>query len=276
LAPLALRVLADRPGLAAVAAVRRDRDEPRSLLTALATLHTRGVPVDWAPLFAGTDPRRVDLPTYAFQHQRYWLDPVGIPSRGRTVLDDRVPDDTALDHTVSGGNVPGGHPTPMLPALAGLGPAEREQAVLELVRAELAVVLGHDSADAVDPDAPFQSAGLDSMTAVELRNRLATATGTELPATLVFDYPTPTELAGYLAARLSAAAGPPLSALAALDQLELALALPGESEPARAEIAARLRALTQRWDTGTGPAAGIDLAAATDEEIFQLMDNNEY
>ncbi|WP_243755212.1 type I polyketide synthase [Paractinoplanes brasiliensis] len=90
-------------------------------------------------------------------------------------------------------------------SLAGLGAAEQEGLVLELVRAQAAVVLGHSGSQAVDADAVFRDLGFDSLTAVELRNRLAGVSGLRLPATLVFDYPTPRALAGYLLAEVAGA-----------------------------------------------------------------------
>jgi acyl transferase domain-containing protein len=82
--------------------------------------------------------------------------------------------------------------------LAGLGEAEQRQVLLEAVRSEVAVVLGHAGGDAIDPNQSFTALGSDSLTAVELRNRLSGAAGSMLPSTLIFDHPTPAALTDYI------------------------------------------------------------------------------
>ncbi|MFF4484510.1 type I polyketide synthase, partial [Streptomyces sp. NPDC001520] len=99
--------------------------------------------------------------------------------------------------------------------LRGLPSVERERAVLELVRGQVAAVLGHATPAAIDPAATFQSAGFDSLTAIELRNRLMAATGVQAPASVVFDYPTPELLAGHLREQLLGVGSAALSATAA-------------------------------------------------------------
>lgn len=82
-----------------------------------------------------------------------------------------------------------------LPALA---PDEQRRLLLEMVRTHAAAVLGHPAAEAIDPEVTFAASGFDSLTAIEMRNRLVTAVGIRLAATLVFDHPTPADLADHL------------------------------------------------------------------------------
>ncbi|MCA2219597.1 beta-ketoacyl reductase, partial [Jidongwangia harbinensis] len=90
----------------------------------------------------------------------------------------------------------------LLDQLAGRTEADRDHLLLEVVTTQVAAVLGHAGVEEITPDRAFRDLGFDSLTAVELRNRLGRITGLKLPATLAFDYPTPTALVGYLREQL--------------------------------------------------------------------------
>ncbi|MFD0026617.1 beta-ketoacyl synthase N-terminal-like domain-containing protein, partial [Streptomyces sp. NPDC127177] len=115
----------------------------------------------------------------------------------------------------------GGGGQELLHSLAGLADDERARKVLEMVRARVAKVLGHASAQAIEADRPFQELGFDSLSAVELRNELNLTTALRLPATLVFDYPTSRAVAEYIDGELDGSraqeAEQPSSSLAVRD-----------------------------------------------------------
>ncbi len=103
----------------------------------------------------------------------------------------------------------GGGAATLAERLAPLSPADRVSALLDLVRAEVATVLDHPSPEGVDVRRGFKDLGFTSLSAVELRNRLNRRSGLRLPATLVFDYPSPEVLAGHLASELFPAPAEP-------------------------------------------------------------------
>ncbi|MEU9143435.1 type I polyketide synthase [Streptomyces sp. NPDC048349] len=112
--------------------------------------------------------------------------------------------------------------------LAGLDAAEQEALLLELVRAQVALVLGHTGPGGVGAETAFKDAGFDSLISVELRNRLREETGLKLPATLVFDYPTPLALARYLRDELGdTVASAPATAVAAVADPDEPIAIVG-------------------------------------------------
>ncbi|MGW4926102.1 type I polyketide synthase [Streptomyces parvulus] len=168
---------------------RRDCDEARALLGSLAQLHVRGGPVDWGAVFATR--RRVDLPTYAFQRQRYWLS--SSPTATATAELPAPAPDADDDRAV-----------PLPERLAALTDDDARELVLEHVRQKVAVVLGHPTAEAVDPDQEFKELGFDSLLSAELSKRLTASTGLKLRANLVLRHPSPRRIAGHIVSSLAA------------------------------------------------------------------------
>ncbi len=145
--------------------------------------------------------------------------------------------------------------------LADAPEAERQRIALDLVRGHIATVLGHPSPQAVDPDKNFKDMGFDSLAAVEMRNRLIQATGLRLPATVVFDHPTPTAVAAYLVGKLAPGASQRPAVDEQLDQLDgLLRTLPDD---ATERVKRRLRSML----AGLGEDAAREQDEATERAI---------
>jgi polyketide synthase 12 len=158
--------------------------------------------------------------------------------------------------------------------IAALPEAEVESFVLNLVRDEVAAVLGYASAQEVEPGKAFQEMGFDSLAAVELRNRLNGATGLGLGATAVFDYPTPAALADHLCSSIGMDEKP--SVAAGLNQLELMLSSLPADDPERSKLASHLRSLAADLESDGRAEAGTSdlsrLESASDEELLDFID----
>jgi acyl transferase domain-containing protein len=178
MAALAGDCLDGQSGVVTIPAVRAAGSEVRAVQVALARIHAHGADVDWDAVYAQASPRRVELPTYAFQHQWYWWqhetdrapaprsEPVGAPPEADDGDRPREP----------------------------LSPLWLERVLIQ----NLAAVTGISALDVLEPTASFRDLGLTSVSVTELRQRLESATGLSLPGSFAFDYPTPEALLEFL------------------------------------------------------------------------------
>ncbi|HZE40097.1 MAG TPA: SDR family NAD(P)-dependent oxidoreductase, partial [Stackebrandtia sp.] len=159
--------------------------------------------------------------------------------------------------------------------LAQLSTEHRSRYLLDLVRSHAATVLRLGSADDVGPDVTFREVGFDSLTAVELRNRLNRHTGLRLPSTVAFLHPTAAQLAARIGEDLAAEAAPAVpQAFEDLDRLRGSIAQLSSGDTDRTEAISRLSALLAdlQAEAPSGSTGYADLDAATDDEMFALID----
>ncbi|MEU9609901.1 beta-ketoacyl reductase, partial [Streptomyces sp. NPDC048057] len=170
-------------------------------------------------------------------------------------------------------------PLPWVHELAEAPETDRPRLTLHLIRTTIAEVLGHPPNQLVPTDRGLLDLGLDSLTAVELRNRLSAKTGLRLPTTLLFDHPTAAALAAHLHAELGASMpGGAATALARLDELEDLFDRAPLDEEALGRVTARLASVLSRIAPGQNGSAraatGIQVEEASDDELFDLIDGH--
>jgi acyl carrier protein len=181
----------------------------------------------------------------------------------------------ALDDTPTSddGTEPAG--TALRQRLEGLGRPEQDRVLIDLVRTEAAAVLGYGSVDAVPAERAFKDLGFDSITAVDLRTRLNAATGLRLPATLVFDYPTPTVLADFIRSKAVDEQTDYAIAVAELKKLQAVLSRITWNGEEHLDITSRLESIGQglrAQENGDDPGTDHELESATDDEMFDFVE----
>ncbi|MEU1364935.1 type I polyketide synthase [Streptomyces sp. NPDC005803] len=205
-------------------------------------------------------------PTYALARPRPLLD--ALPEV-RAAL--------GADGTQDGGGADPG----LADRLAALPQAEQRSVLLDLVRAQVAALLGYDDPAEVAPERGFTDLGFDSVAAVDLRTKLVAATGRPLPTSMIYDHPSPGALAAHLWSELCQGESlGELPVLAQLDRLEEAAAALAAEDIEATRITARLQSLLARLtgtlDAQTGAGArkvGDQLETASADDVFAFIDN---
>ncbi|MEV5840153.1 SDR family NAD(P)-dependent oxidoreductase, partial [Nocardia sp. NPDC052112] len=239
---VAIQQIAADTRAAILETLRRGNGGADRLTAALAAAHANGLPVDWQRWWRPWDAHGIDLPTYAFQRSRHWLDAgtgdsastsdsaltSGTTLTSRTALagDSASTSNSALaggtaltggaassSGTASSGETGvssgetgfAGSATPV-PDTAIHGPTERDSDVGAIVAEQTAAILGYASGGDIDTSRSFKDFGLDSAGAIELHSRLVRATGVPLPPTLIFNYPTPAAVTKFVQDRMTGGA----------------------------------------------------------------------
>ncbi|MFG3396494.1 beta-ketoacyl synthase N-terminal-like domain-containing protein [Streptomyces parvus] len=263
--------------------LRRGRSEVRSLLDAVARAHVHGVPVDWQELFAGRPARPFDLPVYPFEHRRYWL--ASVPEGTTPALaqaQTSEPPSPPVDPSAV---------ERLRVDLSRLSDELRERKLTDLVRGEVAELAGFDGPHEVEAHGSMTDLGLDSVSVVDLSNRLGARIGVELPASLAFDHPTSTAIARHMLAALHAsglaregggARAPEGTVFGELARLEASVERDRPDAAARDRLVERLRALTAQLvegssghsDSAAEAALGEAIVEATTvDQLFDLIDD---
>ena len=160
----------------------RDRPGVEVLQKALAALHVQGHTLDWKAFFEPHGVSYIDLPTYPFQRQSYWLQG---PNDKVAAFESAIETAGAAQSSLRAS----AH-------LKSLPRPERERVLAKLVHSTITTVMGISGE--IDPRDPLQEWGVDSLTAITIRDRLTDALGLALPATLLFDAPSVHELTAWL------------------------------------------------------------------------------
>ncbi|MDO0929803.1 type I polyketide synthase [Streptomyces sp. TG1A-8] len=177
-----------------VGSLRRDQGGLERFLLSVAEAYVHGHPVDWH--VPAPDRPLPDLPTYPFQRHRYWIDtPTTKPGTAHGI--DASADTQPAEPQASDASGPA-----LVRRFLAASEQDRADVLLDAVHDQIMVILGYSSREAIPDTATFRDLGFESLTAVELRNRLAAATDLRLPSSLLYDHPTPGQLAAHLATLL--------------------------------------------------------------------------
>ncbi|MEU2258247.1 type I polyketide synthase [Nocardia xishanensis] len=206
------------------------------------------------------------------------LDPGGLADAARSATVPPLLRELAPAARTSGTGVVG-----LVRRLNAIDAEERARVALDTVCGEVSIVLGHHGSHGVDADRNFRELGIDSLTAVEIRNRINATTGLGLPATLVFDYPTPRALAAYIEQEMAAAERRPAAQdraaptiRDAMEVFDAALSGTAWSRDDHARIAREMSELLAAWsrehDSAAETSSESDLTAIDAAELFDILD----